>query len=278
MRHIALLCEYDGSVFHGWQEQANAPSVQEALRLAWRELSGEDFSFRSCSRTDAGVSAWAHVSDFFTESAIPAEKIPLALNSKVPSGLSVLKAREVPEAFHSRKNPLGKAYVYRVWLGPSRPSILRHLVAHFPLDLNLQSMNELGQQLCGEHDFKAFMDQGSVVRQTIRRLDCLLSVRQGDTLAIICLGDGFLYHQVRILAGTLILVGRQKLSLEEVLDACHRKDRTALGPTLPPEGLCLHKVFFPGGLFGDDDENAYKALCHSAALFKPLDFSLEKSR
>lgn len=258
MRHIAILCEYDGSAFHGWQEQENAGSVQGCLRAAWQKLSGESRAFRGCSRTDAGVSARGHVSDFFTQSKIPAEKIHLALNTHLPEGMTVQRAREAAEDFNARFCPVGKRYVYRFWIDPSRPAIFRHLYYHYPKQPNLERMRECAELLCGTHDFEAFMDQGSVVRNTVRTIDRLEILQNEKSLTMVCMGDGFLYHQVRILAGTLLYCGMNKLQLEEVERALKTGDRTSLGATLPASGLCLDRVYFPETLFGGDDRAAYE--------------------
>lgn len=260
MRHLALCCEYDGSCFHGWQEQENASSVQGSLRSAWEELTGENLHFRGSSRTDAGVSARAHVSDFFTETRIPTDKIAIALNTKLPEGVTAVKAVEVPEVFDARRLPLGKLYVYRYWTGATRPSIGRQHMAFFPKAPQLESMLELAAKLEGEHDFEAMMDQGSVVRVTLRKIHRIALLQRGHRLSLFCLGDGFLYHQVRILAGTLYRNGIGKLSSEQVMQAMRDKNRPALGPTFPPEGLCLERVFYPQEVFGEDGEEDYRYL------------------
>lgn len=265
MKHYALQTEYDGSCFHGWQEQKNAPSVQESLRLAWYALSGEDCHFRGSSRTDAGVSASRHVCDFFTESRIPEEKIALAFNTKLPEGLTAVIAKSVPEEFDARRDPVGKLYLYRFWISPVRPSLGRHQLTHCPVSPDLAQMNRLAEQLEGEHDFTAFMDQGSVLRNPVRRLDYLRVSGEVPLLTMFCLGEGFLYHQVRILAGTLYRHGIGKLSAEEILRARREKDRPALGPTMPASGLTLERVYYEHELFGGDSREDYRDLSTKGA-------------
>lgn len=258
MKHYALQTEYDGSVFHGWQEQKNAPSVQESLRLAWSELSGEHCHFRGSSRTDAGVSAARHVCDFFTESRIPGHKIALALNTRLPEGLTAVRAKLVPDDFDARRDPVGKLYLYRFWVSPVRPSLGRHQLTHCPENPDTDRMNRLAELLEGEHDFTAFMDQGSVMRKPVRRLDYLRVCGEAPLLTLYCLGEGFLYHQVRILAGTLYRHGIGRLSTEDVLRARAEKDRTALGPTMPATGLTLERVYYEDELFGGDSREDYR--------------------
>lgn len=258
LRHLALLTSYDGSLFHGWQYQKNAVSVQEELQSAWQKLTGESLNFRGCSRTDTGVSARAHVCDFKTKSKIPEEKIPLALNTKLPPGLSALRCRPAPPDFHSRFSPIGKLYAYRFWTATSRPALARQHLAHSPGYFNCERANAFAPSLCGEHDFSAFMDQGSVVRKTIRRLDRLTFIQRGELVTMLCLGDGFLYHQVRILAGTFLALAHDQLGEAEILEAMSRGDRTRLGATAPAEGLCLERVFFKNPLFSEDGEEDYQ--------------------
>lgn len=258
MQKVALLTEYDGSAFHGWQQQQNALSVQAALQEGWLTLTQEKVSLTGSSRTDAGVNARGHVCHFETEARIPLEKIPLALNAVLPEGVSVRRAQSVPNDFDSRHQSTGKAYVYRFQITPYRPALERRWVCHCPVAPDLKKMADLAHKLEGQHDFEAMMDQGSVVRRTLREIDaiCCLPTERGFNL--VCLGRGFLYHQVRILAGTLYAVGCDRLSEETVFQGLETKQRPLLGKTMPPQGLCLERVFYPQPVFGGDGEEDYQ--------------------
>lgn len=262
MQHYALLSEYDGSCFHGWQEQANAHSVQQSLREGWYALSGEDVQFRGSSRTDAGVSAWGHVSDFYSASKIPSERMAKVLNTYLPDGLAVREVRPVSSDFDARFQAVGKLYMYALYCDANRSALWRGVSTYCPKRPALDPMRELTAALEGEHDFTAFMDQGSVVRRTVRSIDRLeiLAPDNSPWILIFCLGRGFLYHQVRIIAGTLYYAGLGKLSCNEVLESMANKDRKPLGKTMPPEGLSLLRVYYPKTVFGQDDEAAYQEM------------------
>ncbi|MDO5015898.1 MAG: tRNA pseudouridine(38-40) synthase TruA [Eubacteriales bacterium] len=277
MQHYALLSEYDGSCFHGWQEQANAHSVQQSLREGWYKLSGEDVQFRGSSRTDAGVSAWGHVSDFYSASKIPFERMAKVFNSYLPEGLAVRNVRPVATDFDARFQAVGKLYMYALNCDTNRSALWRNLSTHCPKRPAITPMKELATTLEGEHDFTAFMDQGSVVRRTVRSIDRLEIVAPDNSpwILIFCLGRGFLYHQVRIIAGTLYYVGLGKLCLYEVQKAMAAKDRKPLGKTMPPQGLSLLRVYYPETVFGQDDEAAYQKMltCSPRELCPPQVFA-----
>ena len=132
IRRIAWLVEFDGSIFHGWQQQSNAHSVQAELVRAWRELTGETINLTGSSRTDSGVHAKGHVSSFKTGAAIPADRIHLAMNTKLQQGVSVIRAIEVDQRFNARFDAIGKHYRYTIWHSASRPAIARHIAYHVP--------------------------------------------------------------------------------------------------------------------------------------------------
>lgn len=251
-RRYAVLTVYDGSAFSGWQRQARATTVQACLEDGWRKLTGERIRLTGGSRTDAGVSARGHVSSFLSTNSIPPEKMALAWNTTLPEAVAVKAVRTVGPAFNPRYDALGKRYIYQLDTGPVRPVLDRGLVAHMPGDLDLLKMEEGAKILQGTHDFTAFMDQGSPSRRPVRTLHRLDLSREGDRITMAFEGDGFLYHMVRILAGTLLWLGRGKLDPASLGDLMERKDRRLLGPTLPGRGLVLDRVYFADQLFGDD--------------------------
>lgn len=257
-RKIALAVEYDGSCFHGWQRQQNALSVQEILENAWLELTGEKIVITGCSRTDAGVSARRHISHFSTAAAIPDERIFLALNSKLCPGLSVLASRGVPAGFNARYGALGKTYSYRLLCSPARPAIERRTCAWLPQEPDYSLMTSSLDYFIGEHDFSALMDQGSPGKRQRRTIfDLMLTREEIDELSgaeyrLIVTGDGFLYHMVRILMGTIVAVGQRKIASEDIPRLIEQKDRTKMGITMPASGLVLEKVFYRYNLFGND--------------------------
>lgn len=262
MKHYALKTEYIGNGLHGWQEQDNDSSVQGELQKAWQRISGEEIKFRGCSRTDAGVSARAHVADFYTNCPIPYQRIPQVLNTFLPEKIAVKEIREVPEDFDARRKACGKLYFYRIYNSSTRSAFGAKLLCQVKGKLDIENMRDLATRLEGEHDFTAFMDQGSVLRRPVRRLDRLDIIEDPHSplITIVCMAPAFLYHQVRILAGTLVYAGQDKLKASEVFQAIAEKNRKPLGKTMPPEGLCLEKVFYPQIIFSNDSKADYEAL------------------
>lgn len=260
MPKIAFKIEFWGRAFHGWQYQDNASSVQQTLEEAWRRLTGETRRFSASSRTDAGVSAKGLICDVQSDTRIPMENLPYALNAQLPESLVVLAAHEVPEEFTPRFQSIGKHYCYRFFRRRIPSAFHKDTSYHCPRDFELQKALEVFPHWIGEHDFKALMDQGSPVNSTVRRIDALAFRDLDDILELHVVGSGFLYHMVRILSGTAMDLMTGRLTPEHVLKYFELGDRTELGPTLPPQGLMLERVFFEESLFGDDDQNAYHRL------------------
>ena len=249
-RHLALLTEYDGSGFFGWQIQKGQRTVQQVLRDALTRLTGEEnVVLTGCSRTDAGVHARGHVSDFRTGSRIPTEKFHLALNSVLPKDVSVLAACDVPGEFNARFAARGKIYTYRIWNTASRPALERKRACHIPGPLDLEAMAQAIPLLIGHHDFCAFRDSGSSNKTTIRTLNSIGLSVQEPLITLTFEGDGFLYHMVRILTGTLVAVAQGKLQPGRMTDLLSNGNRKLAGMTMPPEGLCLEQVHYASILF-----------------------------
>ncbi len=245
------MTEFDGSAFHGWQRQKNAPSVQACLEDAWRSLTGEAITLRGGSRTDAGVSALGHVSDFSSATSIPVDRIARAWNTILPESVAVRAARRVPGGFSARYDALGKTYRYTILTGETRPVIKRRTTAFAPGELDVDAMRSALEFLRGTHDFSSFMDQGSPTKRLVRTLHEIQIDGCGE-LTIAMTGDGFLYHMARIIAGTLVYIGQGKISVNELGTIVKARDRVLAGPTMPAEGLVLERVYFASELFGDD--------------------------
>jgi|LSQX01.1.fsa_nt_gb tRNA pseudouridine38-40 synthase len=251
LKTLAILTEYDGSAFHGWQRQPRERSVQATLQQALSRLTGEqDLVLTGCSRTDAGVHARGHISSFSSSSAIPVKNWPLALNSVLPEDISVLAAREVPAGFSARFDAKGKVYSYSVWHAPVRPALDRRSLCHLPGNLDFNAMARALPFLTGRHDFKAFADQGSPARTTVRTVKEISLHKKGPLVRLYFTGDSFLYHMVRILAGTILAVGQGKLTPPDLPGIIKIGDRRAAGKTMPAHGLCLEHVFYEPALFG----------------------------
>lgn len=248
--NIALLVEYDGTSFCGWQSQKNGKSVQDTLLKAIFELTGEKVRLNGCSRTDAGVHAAGHVSNFISATNIPVNKIAIAMNSHLPEEIAVKRAVYVDEAFHARFCATGKQYRYSIWNAPERTALYRDRAFHVPRPIDIGIMEEAAEKLIGAKDFSSFMGGGSDVKSTIRTLYRIELVSDPPWIHMTFYGDGFLYNMVRILAGTLYYVGMGKImsgDMEMIIDA---KDRAQAGKTLPACGLTLEKVFYEPDIFG----------------------------
>lgn len=249
-KKIALLTEYDGSLFYGWQYQPEKRTVQKVLADALLELTGEEqIQLVGCSRTDAGVHARGHVSHFTTFSRIPEDRWPLALNRILPSDVSVREAVITTKAFHARRHACGKIYSYQIFNDRIRPAINRQYLTHVPGKFDLDAMMQAVPYLIGRHDFRAFCDTGSSAVTTVRTIKKIRLLTKGPYIRFYFQGDGFLYHMVRIMVGTLLAVAQNKLEAATVEQIIQTKDRRLAGKTMPPEGLCLEHVIYEPALF-----------------------------
>ncbi len=249
IRRIALRTEYDGRRFHGWQIQDGQRTVQQVLTDALSGMVGHPVRLIGCSRTDAGVHALAHVSHFMTTATIPADRIPFALNGRLPEDVAVHEAVEVGEGFHARYGTVAKTYRYLIHQSRTPSPLLAGRAAFVPRPLDVASMRLSAKALVGEHDFSAFMDAGSEVGTTVRRIDRLTIAHAGSQVMIEACGNGFLYHMVRILAGTLVYVGLGKIDPEDMPRLVRQADRRLTGKTMPACGLYLTKVDYEPQVF-----------------------------
>jgi tRNA pseudouridine38-40 synthase len=244
MRNIKLITEYDGTDFFGWQRQPNARTVQETLELAISDLTGEVCSIIGSSRTDTGVHAFAHASNFHTNSTIPAEKFAFALNTRLPQDVSVKASLEVDEGFHARFDTRGKQYRYLIYNSSHASAINRNRAFFVFKPLDIVKMKEAAEFFVGEHDFKAFMAVGGSSKTTVRTMFSSNILLKDEMIAFEIVGNGFLYNMVRIMAGTLVEVGMGKLEPDIIYEMLKGKDRRKGGRTAPPQGLYLMEVLY----------------------------------
>ena len=252
MPRYRLTVAYDGTHFHGWQKQRAADGDQE-LRTAQGVLEQaviaavrEPVTLVGASRTDAGVHAVGQVAAFTTENELPLERLCPAINARLPDDLQVRDASIVDAAFSPISDAIAKGYRYRIaWgragaRGTPRPLFGRHTTCWTPFRLDAVRMNEAARRLLGEHDFASFTRLNHQRESTVRTIyDCLVTAGRGRRLRIDVAGDGFLYNMVRVIAGTLIEIGRGRIEPDAMDGILAAKDRSAAGPTLTPEGLCL---------------------------------------
>ena len=242
MRNIKLIIEYDGKEFNGWQKQPNKLNIQGEIEKAIETITGEKVDLTASGRTDAGVHALGQVANFKTNSTIPIEKIPIALNTNLKKSILIKSAEEVDERFHSRLNCKKKTYRYIIHNSKYGTAIYRNLETHIPMKLDISKMQEAVKYFEGEHDFKAFKSSGTSSKSSVRTIYNAQILVEGDNIGIDLTGNGFLYNMVRIIAGTLVDVGLGKIKAEDIPKIIEGKDRTKAGKTLPPQGLMLLKV------------------------------------
>ena len=242
MRNIKLIIEYDGTKFNGWQKQPNKPNIQGEIERAIQEITGEKIDLIASGRTDAGVNAIGQVANFKTESEIPVEKFPYAINSKLKKSIVIKSAEEVPERFHSRYSVKEKTYRYTINNSKQGTAIYRDMEYHFPIELNVEKMNEAIKYFEGEHDFSGFKASGTSSKSSVRTIYKTKLWKEGERIYIELTGNGFLYNMIRIIAGTLVDVGQGKINPEEIQEIINSKDRKKAGKTLPANGLCLMEV------------------------------------
>ena len=242
MRNIRLIIEYDGKGFNGWQKQPNKLNIQGEIERAIEEITGEKIDLIASGRTDAGVNALGQVANFKTESLIPAEKFPYAINSKLKKSIVVKSAEEVPERFHSRYSVKEKTYRYTINNSEQGTAIYRDMEYHFPIKLDVEKMSQAIKYFEGEHDFSAFKASGTSSKNSVRIIYRTKLWKENDRIYIELTGNGFLYNMIRIIAGTLLDVGLGKTKPEEITDIINSKDRKLAGRTLPANGLCLMEV------------------------------------
>lgn len=245
MRNIRLVVEYDGTSLHGWQRQANAPTVQAHLETALAELLQHEVSVAGASRTDAGVHARGQVAAFKTERPIPLHGVRRGLNSLLPDSIAISDAREMPEDFHPRFSATGKHYRYSILRRADRSPRWRERAWHHPDELDLEAMRAGAAVLIGEHDFGAFRAAGCTAKTTIRRLDAI-EITDGEVVTLDVRGNAFLRMMVRILVGTLAEVGTGRFTVAQLAEILEAKDRTRAGKTAPAHGLELMEVRYDG--------------------------------
>lgn len=246
-RRILLTVSYDGTAYHGFAALKNSDlttlTIEGQLNLAIEALTGEKTSVIGASRTDAGVHAYGNLAAFDTTSSIPAQSFAPALNTKLPQDIRVLLSEPVETDFHPRKTGWHKTYEYRILNTPLADPISRLYTYPYRAPLQVKAMREAALFFAGTHDFASFCASGSQARTTIRHIDFVEVLTQAPSypslVTIRVRGEGFLYHMVRILAGTLLDVGRGKLQATAVPDIIASCDRRLAGATLPPQGLFL---------------------------------------
>ena len=244
MRNLRLDLCYDGTRYRGWQRLPNREdTIQGKLETALSRILGEPIEVSGSGRTDAGVHARGQVANFHCESAMPPEEILQNLRRYLPEDIGIYSCKEVSPRFHARLNAREKTYCYRIWNSEAPCVFARRFVAVMPEQLDVEAMKQAAGLLLGKNDFSAFCGNNKMKKSTVRELYAIEISRRGEEIQLRFTGNGFLYNMVRIMAGTLIEVGRGQRRPEDIPDLFGGK-REQAGFLAPAQGLCLEEVVY----------------------------------
>jgi len=243
MPRYRLLLEYDGRPYVGWQNQANGVSVQEVLEKAIAAVIGERREVLAAGRTDAGVHAQGQVVHVDLPREMAEFAVQRAINAHLrPNPISVISAELVADSFHARFDCTRRHYRYRILNRSAPPAIDQGRVWHVWNPLDVAAMHDAAQTLVGHHDFTSFRAAACQAKSPVKTLDFLSVQRHGEEVVIATHARSFLHHQVRNMTGSLKLVGEGRWQVADIATALAARDRSAAGPTAPPDGLTLVRV------------------------------------
>ena len=244
MRNIALTLMYDGTNYHGWQVQKRDVTVAETLEKALALVVCHPVKCTGAGRTDAGVHAETYVANFRTTSTIPCDRLPLAVNTRLPGDIVVVKATEVPEDFNAIGSCIQKEYTYRIYNSRIRNAFLVNRVWFYPKHLDETVMQKAASHFVGTHDFACVRSVGTETKSTVRTVHYCRVTRRGELLELKVCADGFLYNMVRAITGTVLYAAEGKLTAEDIPKILDAGDRTLAGPTVPPGGLYMTRLWY----------------------------------
>ena len=246
MRNIAIRLSYDGTNYHGWQTQREDVTVQETVEKAVEKICKHPVHVTGCGRTDAGVHALRYCANFRTDCTIPIDRIPLALNSRLPEDIAVSAAVEVPDSFNAIGSCIQKEYIYRIHNSRIRDPFKDRGSCFYPQPLDIVRMDAAAAAFVGTHDFAAVRSLGTETRTTVRTVHWCRASLSDDIITVSVCADGFLYNMVRAIVGTLVYASYGKIEPDEIPSLLERGDRRLTGPTMPPNGLYMNRVWYDG--------------------------------
>ncbi len=244
MKNIKLTIEYDGTNYFGWQRQPTGPTIQEVIENSLKTMTGEDVTLFGSGRTDSGVHALGQVANFRTGSRLGPAEFQKGLNSVLPKDIVIIKAEEAEPDFHAQLSARSKKYIYKILNRPYPSALLRRRAWYIPYPLTIQYMNEASEMLKGEHDFRAFAQAGAEVKSTVRTVLNAGIETSGDITEFRIEANGFLKRMVRLIAGTLVQVGKEKISPREFRVILESGEKTKFVQAAPPWGLYLKEVIY----------------------------------
>ena len=243
MQNYKLTLCYDGTRYRGWQKQGNtAKTVQGKLETLLSRALDQPIEIAGSGRTDAGVHARMQVCSFRADTDKSCAELLALLREYLPEDIGALALEKAPERFHARLSAVRKTYVYRVWNSVQPDVFERRFRVQVQQPLELAAMERAAAQLIGTHDFRSFCANKQLKKSAVRTLKRLDLVRDGDELRFCLTADGFLYHMVRIIVGTLLEIGQGKRPAEDIGRILEARCREAAGETAPAKGLCLTEV------------------------------------
>lgn len=246
MRTLALRIAYDGSRYHGWQEQKTDVTVAGTLKAALNRVCGEVEHVTGCGRTDAGVHALRYCVSLRTNSTIPADRLPLALNTVLPDDVAVIAALDTTEDFNAILSCVKKEYTYKIVNSRLRDPFLHNRAYFYPRRLDVAAMQRAAAHFVGTHDFAAVRNVGTQTKTTVRTVHWCEVEQDGDAISVRVCANGFLYNMARAIVGTLIYTSEGKIDADDIPRLLETRDRRLTGPTVPPEGLYLSRIWYDG--------------------------------
>ena len=243
-RRILLTIEYDGTAYSGWQRQYNGLAVQQLIEEALCRATGETITITGASRTDAGVHAERYVANFRTSSRIPIDRLPFAINTHTPEDIVVREALEVADDFNAIGSCLKKEYTYRIYNSRIKNPFYVNRAYFYPKKLDEAVMDAAARAFEGTHDFRAVRSVGTETKTTVRTVHYCRVTRRGELLELKVCADGFLYNMVRAITGTVLYAAEGKLTAEDIPKILDSGDRTLAGPTVPPGGLYMTRLWY----------------------------------
>ena len=246
MKNIALRLRYDGSRYHGWQVQKNAVTVAQTMEEALAKVCGERVKLTGCGRTDAGVHALRYCANFHSGCTVPVDRLPLAVNSRLPDDIAVVDAVEVPDDFNAIGSCVKKEYVYKILNSRIPDPFLADRVCFYPQRLDISLMQAAARAFEGTHDFKAVRSEGTQTKTTVRTVYWCRAEKDGDLITVSICANGFLYNMCRAMVGTMVYASYGKLRAGDIPALLETRDRRLTGPTMPPQGLYMHRVWYDG--------------------------------
>jgi len=247
VRNIALFLKYEGTAYHGWQVQKNAVTVAQTLEEATAKVVGHRVHLTGCGRTDAGVHARVYVANFRTDSRIPTDRLPYALNTHLPEDIVVFDAKEVHDGFNAIGSCIKKEYTYQIYNSRIRDPFYVNRAWFYPKHLDERIMQLAATQFVGTHDFAAVRSVGTDVKSTVRTVHHFEVERQGDIILCRICANGFLYNMARAMTGTVVYAAEGKIDPNEIGALLESGNRTAAGPTVPAGGLYMTQLWYDDG-------------------------------